>query len=112
MLLFGPAARARVHWRLATGDQALGREALAIVDQLLSRERSPVHVLLRAAAGGAAMEHEIAWAAIADLSQTRALAPQLRMQAIAVAEKLGDADRHPAIMRRLVPPPTPKANRG
>ena len=81
-LLFPEAARLRAAWRIASGEPRAGDEALAIIDELLTRRTSAGHYLARAEAARLAGRTEYAWASLlrfADLlpgEQARPLAPR------------------------------------
>ncbi len=92
-LLFGSAARARAAWRLEIGDEAAGLEAIEIVDELLTRYRSPDHYSMRAKAGAQIGDFAIAWAALDAVANHQQVRPQLATFALALA-------------RSLPPPPT------
>jgi hypothetical protein len=100
-LLFGSAVRARVGWRLAIGKPADGRDAIAIIDTLLTRQRNGNHFLLRASAGALAGESKIAWAAIEEAVGPRRSNEPLRVRARALAKTLGDPPVGSTIMQRL-----------
>lgn len=88
-LLHGLASRLRIRWRLELGEPELAREALEIVDVLLTRERIGEHYLLRARAGANAGEPAIAWAALDHLSITPWNTPRMARRGIALARTLG-----------------------
>jgi len=100
-LLFASAARARVQWRISDGTREEGREGLEIIDTLLTRQRVPLHVLLRASAGAVAGNSKIAWASLEDLSASYTLTKRIRLQALTLAQKLGGAATHPMVVGRL-----------
>jgi len=100
-LLFGSATRARVGWRIESGDPERGREAIAIIDRLLSRERTPDHYFLRAKAGQLAGDREIAWAALAQLTSSGRPRPYLVKSALALVDELGPAPADSRIVDQL-----------
>ncbi len=100
-LLFATAARARIQWRISIGTPADGVEAIALVDELLSRQRTPMHVLLRASAGAAANDLKIAWAALEDVASSTSLPKLRRAQALALARRLGEPPKGSTVIERL-----------
>ena len=62
-LFYGFAIQARISWRLETGTAVRAREALALADALLTRQRVGEIYLLRARAGAIAGDKKLAWAA-------------------------------------------------
>jgi spermidine synthase len=105
-LLFGSAVRARVGWRIAIGNQSDGRQAIAIIDTLLTRHRTGNHFLLRASAGALAGDTKIAWAAIEEATLPRRITEPIRLRARALAERLGNPPVGSIIMQRLRPTAT------
>jgi hypothetical protein len=96
-LLYPTAARARVQWRLHTGKPARSREALPIIDALLTRQRTPMHMLLRASAAAIAGERRMARAALETLVGP-GTPPYIRAQALALAHRLGpETERLPRL---------------
>jgi spermidine synthase len=81
-LLFAEAARLRVAWRIATGEQRAGEEALTIIDRLLTRRTSAANYLARAEAAQVAGRTAYTWVSLRRLiellpdAQARALAPR------------------------------------
>jgi hypothetical protein len=100
-LLFANATRARVQWRISIGTPADGVEAIALVDELMSRQRTPMHVLLRASAGAAANDPKIAWAALEDVASATSLPQRRRIQALALARRLGEPPKGSMVIQRL-----------
>jgi spermidine synthase len=100
-LLFANATRARIQWRISIGTPADGVEAIALVDELLSRQRTPVHVLLRASAGAAANDLKIAWAALDDVASSTSLPKLRRARALALARRLGEPPEGSTVIERL-----------
>ncbi|HPG27747.1 MAG TPA: fused MFS/spermidine synthase, partial [Myxococcota bacterium] len=85
-LLHGSAARARILWRLEAGEGAEAREALAIVDELLTRERTSDHYYLRAVAAHRMGDDGMAWAALEQVATRRPIRSGLVPRAIALPE--------------------------
>ncbi|MFK7897138.1 MAG: fused MFS/spermidine synthase [Myxococcota bacterium] len=88
-LLFDGVYRARTAWRIEIGDAEQGREALVLIDRLLTRQRTPDHYFMRAKAGARAGELKIAWAALDQVAQRRRIRPQLITRSLALARSLG-----------------------
>lgn len=100
-LLFGAATRARAQWRISLGGTGEGVEAIAIIDELLSRERTPIHFLIRAYAAALANEPGLAWGALEEIATRAPLAAILRAQALSLASRLPDGPRSKMTIRRL-----------
>jgi len=100
-LLFGNASLIRVHWRLSLEREADGLEAIAIIDELLTRQRTAVHFLLRASAGALVNDRKLAWAALDAVAGSGRLHRRIRTRAIALANQLGDPPKGSMIIRRL-----------
>ncbi|HIF92196.1 MAG: fused MFS/spermidine synthase [Myxococcales bacterium] len=100
-LLFGSAVRARVEWRLAIGKPADGREAIEIIDTLLTRQRQGNNFLLRALAAALASEPKIAWAAIEEAVRPGQGLEPIRARARALVRRLGEPPVGSSIMQRL-----------
>jgi hypothetical protein len=88
-LLFGLAARARAIWRIELAAPERGREAIAILDELLTRQRTAEHFLQRARAGAVAGNEEIAWAGLEHITRSRFNSPQVARRALKLARSLG-----------------------
>jgi spermidine synthase len=101
-LLFDSAVRARVLWRLALGDEADGRDAVEIIDTLLTRQRTANHYLLRAAAAKLANDSPMAWAAIEEAVRPAYATSQIRTRALALARALGEPPENSTVLRLLV----------
>jgi spermidine synthase len=99
--LFPSATRARVQWRISLGNPDDGLAAIEIIDELLSRQRTPTHFLLRAEAGILANDKKLAWAALAEVASLGRLENRLRLQALGVARNLGPPPAGSNIMQRL-----------
>ncbi len=65
---FGESTRIRVEWRLASGDAARGREAIALLDRLIPVSGSPADLVQRARAAALAGEPAIALSSLAEVS--------------------------------------------
>jgi spermidine synthase len=112
-LLFDSAVRARVLWRLAVGDEADGRDAIEILDALLTRQRTANHYLLRASAGRLAGDSKLAWAAIEEAIRPAYATRQIRKRALALARSLGEPPENSTVLQRLAaanrpPKPSPE----
>jgi len=101
-LLFSSAARARAAWRIEGKDPAQGAAAIAIIDQLLSRERMPDHYFLRAKAGHLAGDDAIAWAALTQVVVNGRPRPYLVQSALALTRELGPAPPGSQVVNQLV----------
>jgi hypothetical protein len=99
--LFESASRARVQWRISLENSADGLQAIAIIDELLSRQRTPTHFLLRAAAGALAGNEPLAWAALEEVASRKRLPGRLRSQALTVARQLDHPPEGSTVIRRL-----------
>ncbi len=100
-LLFGSAVRARVLWRIAIGDESDGREAIEIIDTLLTRQRTANHYLMRASAGRLAKDPKIAWAAIEAAIRPAYATRQIRERALVLARSLGEPPENSTVLQRL-----------
>ena len=100
-LLFGSATRARAAWRIEGNDPELGREAIGIIDRVLTRERTADHYFMRAKAGHLAGDDAIAWAALAQLSINGRPRPALVKSALELTRELGPAPEGSQVMAQL-----------
>jgi hypothetical protein len=100
-LLFASANRARVWWRISLRDAAEGLQAVTIIDELLTRQRTPTHFLLRATAGSLAGNQKLAWAALEELTMWKRLPRRLRSQALSLARSLGEPPEGSTVIQRL-----------
>lgn len=100
-LLFASANRARVQWRISLGNAIDGLSAITIIDELLSRQRTPAHFLLRASAGLLAKDQKLAWAALEEVARTNRLPGRLRAQALALARSLDNPPKGSTAIQRL-----------
>lgn len=99
--LFGSASRVRAQWRISIGDQDDGRKAIAIIDELLSRQRSPAHFLLRAEAGSLANDPKVAWAALEEVARRGRIGSRLRARALGLTRRLGKPPEDSTVIPRL-----------
>ena len=99
-LLFGAATRARVAWRVEGNDPAAGLAAIAIIDRLLTRERTADHYFMRAKAGHLAGDPAIAWAALAQVVNGRPR-PYLVKMALELTQALGPEPQDSLVTRQL-----------
>ena len=99
---FASAARERIRWRLEIGDEDAAREAISVVDQLLTRQRTPQHYLWRAQAAARAGEPVVAWAALEAASSTRRMPRAIASEALALARTLGDPPQGSFVQQRLL----------
>jgi len=99
--LFGSASRVRAQWRISIGDEDDGRKAIAIIDELLSRQRTPAHFLLRAEAGRLANDPKVAWAALEEVARGGRIGSRLRARALGLARRLGKPPKDSTVIRRL-----------
>ncbi|MEZ4332782.1 MAG: fused MFS/spermidine synthase [Myxococcota bacterium] len=100
-LLFGSAVRARVAWRFEGQDPTRAREAIALIDQLLTRERTPDHYFLRARAGALAGDPAIAWAALKQVVTNGRPRPPLVRAALDLARQLGPPPPGSLVLEQL-----------
>jgi hypothetical protein len=98
---FSSAARARAAWRIEGKDPAEGRAAIAIIDQLLSRERTPDHYFMRAKAGQVAGDPAIAWAALTQVAVGGRPRPYLVKSALELAQQLGPEPPNSQVIAQL-----------
>ncbi len=100
-LLYGTATLARARWRLATGDAARAREAIELLDALLTRQRTSDIYLLRALAGAKAGDARLAWAALEHISTSRFGTPAVALQCLELARQLGPPPEGSRVIARL-----------
>jgi len=101
-LLHSYTEQLRAHWRIESGDPVRAREAIEILDGLLTRHRSYENYLQRIRAAAAAGEKAVAWAGLNHFVtpqrvRNRATAQQL----LAIGHALGDPPEGNNIMERL-----------
>jgi spermidine synthase len=99
--LFASAARARATWRIGLGGPETGWASIAIIDELLSRERTPLHYLLRATAGAKMGDPELAWAALLQVALSNPLPRHIAQRGLALARGLDATPESAPIIRRL-----------
>ncbi len=99
--LFSTAVFARISWRMEDGDPATAREAIELIDELLSRERKSTHYLWRARAAAKAAETRLAWSALNVVAANRSVSPGLAKKALAVARGLGDPPDGSVVIQQL-----------
>jgi len=99
--LYAQATRARTIWRINSGDPDDARTAIALLDALLSRERSANHFLWRAQAAAKAGEKSIAWATLQSLAARRRLPPGVAGAALEIGRSLGDPPEGSTVMKQL-----------
>ena len=102
-LLHDHAQRARALWRIESGDVERAREAIALMDQALTRHRSREHYYHRIRAAVAAGEQEIAWAGLdhfvgPQTVKNRALSRAL----LSLVRKLGEPEDDPSRVINLL----------
>jgi len=100
-LLFGSAARARVNWRLSLENADDGIVAITIIDELLTRQRTATHYLLRASAGALTNDPELSWAALEEVASWNKLGRPLRARALRLARSLGEPPKDSTVIPRL-----------
>lgn len=100
-LLHEIAAQARIAWRIEEGSEARAREALELVDVLLTRSRTGENYLARARAGALLGDKAIAWAALDQISTTRFTTPQMARRCLALARGLGKPPEGSDVLARL-----------
>jgi len=100
-LLFALAVPPRVAWRNASQDPDLAKDAIALIDELLTRERTLSHYLLRARAAAAAGEESMAWATLETIAARRGIQPGIARQALNIAQTLGELPEKSALIQRL-----------
>ncbi|MBY0400290.1 hypothetical protein K2X89_08350, partial [Myxococcota bacterium] len=101
-LAFGSAVRARVAWRVEGEDPVEARAAIGIIDELLTRERTPDHYFLRAKAGFVAGDPAIAWAALSQVMVNGRPRPYLVKASLDLARKLGAPPEGSRIVDQLM----------
>lgn len=101
-LTFGSAVRARVAWRVEGQDPVEGKAAIGIIDQLLTRERTPDHYFLRAKAGYVAGDPAIAWAALTQVVINGRPRPYLVKASLELARALGAPPEGSRIVDQLM----------
>ena len=90
-LLCGSVQLLRAEWRIETGDAARGAEAIALLDEMLTRERSRENYYHRIRAAIVAGEDEIAWVGIQHFMNARLLqSPGTARRLLALSQRLGE----------------------
>lgn len=82
------ATRARIAWRLESGDPQAAAAALPMLDALMARHSAPLDLLLRAALGLASGERWSGFAALDELARTLADASPQRAARVSEARRL------------------------
>jgi tetratricopeptide (TPR) repeat protein len=100
-LLFDVAAQARAAWRLEQRDPALAREALDLIDELLTRQRTGENYFQRARAGAVLGDDKLAWAALEHIAGSRFNTPALSRRCLALARTLGPPPAGSMVVARL-----------
>ncbi len=100
-LKFSAAARARAAWRIESQDPEEARAAIPIIDQLLSRERTPDHYFLRAKAGYLAGDLPVAWAALSQVTANGRPRPYLVKSALELTRQLGPEPEGSQVVSQL-----------
>jgi spermidine synthase len=100
-LLYALAVLPRIAWRNASQDPDLAKEAIALIDVLLTRERTLPNYLLRARAAAAAGEESMAWATLETIAARRGIQPGIARQALSIAQTLGEPPEKSALIQRL-----------
>jgi hypothetical protein len=93
--------RARVQWRLSIGNQNDGRDAIELVDTLLTRQRTAAHFMSRAAAGALASDTKLAWAAIEEAIRPGRGTERVRISALALGRLLGEPPPESVVFKQL-----------
>ncbi len=99
--LFSAAVRARMTWRVESGDPAAAADALTLVDELLTRERTDRHLLWRARCAALAGMNDVAWATLETLSGNARLSRPIARKALALSRSLAGSPRKAEVVRRL-----------
>ncbi len=100
-LMFDFATRTRTAWRLKEGTPSRGREALVLIDELLTRQRTGESYFQRARAGSIVGDKKMAWAALQHISTGRFKNPSLAKRSLAVARDLGTPPEGSNVIDRL-----------
>lgn len=87
---YGFAVQARSGWRIEEGTPERGLEALALVDELLTRQRLGEIYFLRARAGAIAGDTKLAWATLEYIATSHFNVPNLARRSLALARSLGE----------------------
>jgi len=100
-LLYGLATRARARWRIEIATPSRGREAVEMLDGLLTRQRTGDVYLDRARAGAVAGDQKLAWAALDHIATSRFNTPPNARLALAIARNLGPPPEGSNTLERL-----------
>ncbi len=100
-LLFDVASQARAAWRLEERKPELAHEALGLIDELLTRERTGENYFQRAHAGALLGDDKLAWAALEHIAGSRLNTPALARRCLALARTLGPPPKGSLVMARL-----------
>jgi hypothetical protein len=83
------ATRLRAVWRIASGDPTRAREAIALLDDLLTRERTGEHYLQRLEAAVTAREEALVWGGLFHFASSPRMLPPLGPRPLlAIARRL------------------------
>jgi spermidine synthase len=95
------ATRLRAGWRIASGDPERAREAIGLLDELLTRERISENYVQRIEAAVAAGDDALAWGGLFHLTTARRLIPpQGPAPLFALARRIGsEPPAHYAVVR-------------
>ena len=98
---YGFAAQARAGWRIDAATPERGREAIVLIDELLTRQRLGEFFFQRARAGAIAGDKQLAWAALEHISTSRFNVPRLAKRSLALARSLGEPPEGSDVIVRL-----------
>ena len=96
--LFEEVTRARVAWRIASGDRERGAEALALIDRVIAAGAPASDYLLRARAAALAERPDALGAALQHLGQSlrpNAQGRRFARRALMLLQALPDGQEHP-----------------
>ena len=77
------------------------REALVLIDELLTRQRRSEFFFQRARAGAIAGDKKLAWAALEHIARSRYITPRLAKRSLSLARSLGVPPEGSDLIARL-----------
>jgi len=100
-LLFDVSSQARAAWRLEEREPELAHEALTLIDELLTRQRTGENYFQRARAGALLGDDKVAWAALEHIAGSRFNTPALSRRCLALSRTLGPPPKGSLVIARL-----------
>ena len=100
-LLFASAVAARSSWRIGVADPDRAREAIQLVDELLTRERLLSYYLWRAHAAVAAGDKPLAWATLEVVADRPRMPRAVAREAFSIGRQLGPPPAGSKVMQQL-----------